>query len=69
MGLRSSGALGAMLDPDLNPWDYLATQAIVEAAGGSALIRRSKKAGKFDALFGNRALVARLARELSFTPD
>lgn len=68
-GLAISGALGAMLDPDLNPWDYLATQAIVEAAGGSALIRRSRKAGKFDALFGNRALVARLARELTFTPD
>jgi fructose-1,6-bisphosphatase/inositol monophosphatase family enzyme len=68
-GLAIEGALGAMLDPELNPWDYLATQAIVEAAGGTALIRRSKKAGKFDALFGNRALVARLARELSFAPD
>lgn len=68
-GLAIEGALGAMLEADLNPWDYLATQAIVEAAGGTALIRRSKKAGKFDALFGNRALVARLARELSFAAD
>jgi histidinol-phosphatase len=67
-GLAISGALGAMLDPALNPWDYLATQAIVEAAGGTALIRRSKKAGKFDALFGNRALVVQLARKLSFAP-
>jgi myo-inositol-1(or 4)-monophosphatase len=68
-GLVASGALGAMVDPALNPWDYLATQAIVEAAGGAAFIRHSKKVGKFDALFGNRALVQRLARELSFTPD
>jgi histidinol-phosphatase len=68
-GLAIEGALGAMLDPALNLWDYLATQAIVEAAGGTALIRRSKKAGKFDAFFGNRGLVLHLARELSFTPD
>ena len=68
-GLTIEGALGAMLEADLNPWDYLATQAIVEAAGGTMLIRRSKKAGKFDALFGNRTLVAQLARELSFVPD
>ena len=68
-GLTIEGALGAMLEADLNPWDYLATQAIVEAAGGTMLVRRSKKAGKFDALFGNQALVARLARELSFAPD
>jgi histidinol-phosphatase len=68
-GLTIEGALGAMLEADLNPWDYLPTQAIVEAAGGAVLIRRSKEAGKFDALFGNRALVARLARELSFEPD
>jgi len=68
-GLTIEGALGAMLEADLNPWDYLATQAIIEAAGGTMLIRRSRKADKFDALFGNRALVARLARELKFAPD
>jgi fructose-1,6-bisphosphatase/inositol monophosphatase family enzyme len=68
-GLTIEGALGAMIEPALNPWDIRATQAIVEAAGGTTLIRRSRKAGKFDALFGNRALVARLARELSFAAD
>jgi fructose-1,6-bisphosphatase/inositol monophosphatase family enzyme len=65
-GLTIEGALGAMVDPDLNPWDIRATQAIVEAAGGAVLLRPSRAPGKTDALFGNRALVARLARELGF---
>jgi myo-inositol-1(or 4)-monophosphatase len=63
-GLVIEGALGAMLDPALNPWDLVPTRALVEAAGGSAVILPSKSPGKFDALFGNRALVARLEREL-----
>jgi histidinol-phosphatase len=63
-GLTIEGALGAMLDPALNPWDIVPTRALIEAAGGSALIAPSQAEGKFDALFGNRALVARLAREL-----
>jgi myo-inositol-1(or 4)-monophosphatase len=63
-GLVIEGALGAMLDPALNPWDLVPTRALVEAAGGSAVILPSKSRGKFDALFGNRALVARLEREL-----
>jgi fructose-1,6-bisphosphatase/inositol monophosphatase family enzyme len=62
-GLTIEGALGAMLDPALNPWDIVPTRALIEAAGGSALIGPSQAEGKFDALFGNRALVARLARE------
>jgi fructose-1,6-bisphosphatase/inositol monophosphatase family enzyme len=66
-GLVASGALGAMLDPALNPWDIRPTQALVEAAGGAAIVRPSRMAGKLDALFGNRALVARLDRELSFS--
>lgn len=67
-GLTIEGALGAMVDPDLNPWDIRATQAIIEAAGGAIVLRPSKTKGKIDALFGNRALVARLARELDFSP-
>jgi fructose-1,6-bisphosphatase/inositol monophosphatase family enzyme len=65
-GLTIEGALGAMVDPDLNPWDIRATQAIVEAAGGAVLLRPSRAPRKTDALFGNRGLVARLARELGF---
>lgn len=65
-GLVVSGALGAMLDPALNPWDILATQVLIEEAGGAAVLRPSSVSGKVDALFGNRSLVQHLARELSF---
>jgi len=67
-GLVIEGALGAMLDPALNPWDLVPTRALVEAAGGVAIVLPSKSPGKFDALIGNRALVARLDRELGFAP-
>jgi fructose-1,6-bisphosphatase/inositol monophosphatase family enzyme len=65
-GLVISGALGAMVDPALNPWDILATQVLIEEAGGLAILRPSSVAGKIDALFGNRSLVQHLARVLSF---
>jgi myo-inositol-1(or 4)-monophosphatase len=65
-GLVISGALGAMLDPALNPWDILPTQALIEEAGGMILLRASRVPGKVDSLFGNRALVKHLAREISF---
>lgn len=65
-GLVVSGALGAMLDPGLNPWDILATQVLIEEAGGVGIFRPSSEPGKIDALFGNRSLVQNLARELSF---
>ncbi len=58
----------AMMDPALNPWEFLPTQALIEEAGGTALIFRSKVPNKVDSLFGNRALVQHLARELSFGP-
>jgi fructose-1,6-bisphosphatase/inositol monophosphatase family enzyme len=66
-GLAIEGALGAMVDPALNPWDIRATQAIAEAAGGALVFRPSKAAGKFDAVLGNRALVRRLAGELGLS--
>ncbi|WP_342349330.1 inositol monophosphatase family protein [uncultured Nitrospira sp.] len=65
-GLVISGALGAMVDPALNPWDILATQVLIEEAGGAAMLRPSKISGKVDALFGNRSLVQHLGQELSF---
>jgi histidinol-phosphatase len=61
-----SGALGAMLDPGLNPWDILATQVLIEEAGGGGIFRPSSEAGKIDAIFGNRSLVRFLAHELAF---
>ena len=66
-GLAVEGALGAVLDPALNPWDLVPTRALIEAAGGTAIVVPSKAAGKFDALLGNRALVARLDGELGFS--
>jgi myo-inositol-1(or 4)-monophosphatase len=67
-GLVISGALGAMMDPALNPWDVMPTVALIEEAGGSVVLSRSRVPGKVDSLFGNRALVQHLARELSFGP-
>ncbi|GJL53954.1 MAG: histidinol phosphate phosphatase [Nitrospirales bacterium] len=66
-GLVIRGAIDAMLDPDLNPWDVLATQVLVEEAGGAMLMRPSANDGKVDALFGNAELVQFLAQELSFS--
>jgi len=65
-GLVVSGALGAMMDPALNPWDILPTQALIEEVGGMILLRPSQVPGKVDTLFGNRALVQHIAREISF---
>ena len=61
-GLVVSGALGAMMDPALNPWDILPTQALIEEAGGKTILWPSQVPGKVDSLFGNRALVEHLAQ-------
>lgn len=65
-GLVISGALGAMMDPALNPWDILATQVLIEEAKGTILLSPSSVPGKVDALFGNQNVVKYLAGELSF---
>jgi histidinol phosphatase-like enzyme (inositol monophosphatase family) len=62
-----SGAIGAMMDPALNPWDILATQILVEEAGGTMVMRPSAVEKKVDALFGNPELVKYLSAELSFS--
>jgi hypothetical protein len=56
-----------MVDPALNPWDIRPTEALIGAAGGAAILAPSRVAGKVDALFGNRGLVADLDRELRFS--
>jgi fructose-1,6-bisphosphatase/inositol monophosphatase family enzyme len=61
------GQAGAMIDPALSPWDIRPTEALIEAAGGAAVLVPSNVPGKVDALFGNRALVAALDRELRFS--
>ncbi|HTL49723.1 MAG TPA: inositol monophosphatase family protein [Steroidobacteraceae bacterium] len=62
-----AGQVGAMIDPALNPWDIRPTEALIEAAGGTAILAPSRVAGKIDALFGNRGLVADLDRVLRFS--
>ena len=64
--LVASGAVAAMLDPTLNPWDIMATQVLIEEGGGSLLIRPSAVKDKVDALFGNPGLVKFLSEELQF---
>lgn len=61
-----NGSLGAMFDPGLNPWDILATQVLIEEAGGRMELRASSLANKVDALFGNCAIVDSIARETGF---
>ena len=63
--LVASGAVSAMLDPALNPWDVMATQVLVEEAGGTMLLRPSAVEGKVDALFGNSDLVKFLSERLA----
>lgn len=62
--LVASGAVAAMMDPTLNPWDIMATQVLIEEGGGSLFIRPSEAEGKVDALFGNTDLVKFLSTEL-----
>ncbi len=60
------GSVGAMIDPALNPWDAVATQVLVEEAGGTFVTRPSRVENKIDALFGAPKLVERLVALLHF---
>ncbi len=60
------GSVGAMVDPALNPWDAMATQVLVEEAGGTVVTRPSRVENKIDALFGAPKLVERLVSLLHF---
>lgn len=61
-----SGSVGAMIDPALNPWDVVATQVLIEEAGGTMVTRQSKMDGKVDALFGVPSIVKYLIPSLNF---
>ena len=61
-----SGAISAMLDPALNPWDFLASKVLVEEAGGSMLICPSTITNKVDILFGSSETVKELAKLVDF---
>jgi histidinol-phosphatase len=55
-----AGAIDAMVDLDLNPWDMAATQICVTEAGGACRITPERN-GKRGLVFGAPALVDRLA--------
>ena len=61
-----SGAVSAMYDPALNPWDALATQVLVEEAGGTMIMRPSTVPHKIDVLFGTPAIVEELRKLVDF---
>tara|TARA_Y100001968_G_scaffold302103_1_gene315035 strand:- start:739 stop:1569 length:831 start_codon:yes stop_codon:yes gene_type:complete len=60
------GAVGAMVDPALAPWDLVASTALVRAAGGTVFTRQSKLAGHTDAILGRPDLVTALSLELGW---
>lgn len=64
--LVASGAVSAMFDPALNPWDVMATQVLVEEAGGKMVIRPSQVPEKLDVLFGSPAIVQQLVQLTNF---
>ena len=61
-----NGSVGAMIDPALNAWDAVATQVLVEEAGGMVVTRPSRAENKIDVLFGAPMLVERLVSLLHF---
>jgi len=54
-----AGAVDAMVDFDLNPWDAAATQILVAEAGGAFELLRQPN-GKLGIVFGSAALVEQL---------
>jgi histidinol phosphatase-like enzyme (inositol monophosphatase family) len=54
-----SGAVEAMVDFDLNPWDAAATQCLVPAAGGRC-VTRTQPNGKLGLVFGSPPMVDQL---------
>ena len=54
-----TGAVDAMVDMDLNPWDAAATQILIQEAGGSC-VTRERPGDKLDLIFGSPALVEEL---------
>ena len=64
MALR--GGVGAVVDPGLSPWDFAASRALIEAAGGSFWSRPSTLAGSTDVILGRPDLVEQLRAELDW---
>jgi histidinol phosphatase-like enzyme (inositol monophosphatase family) len=63
-----AGAVDAMVDLHLNPWDVAATQLLVPEAGGRCLTFDYPGPGKLGLVFGSPALVEELAGFLEAKP-
>ena len=60
------GGVGAVVDPGLSPWDFAATRALVEGAGGSVWMRPSQLEGSTDLILGKPRLVEQLRDQLGW---
>ena len=72
-GLTVEGALGAMVDFGLKPWDVAATEVIVREAGGAfeTLARRQRSPGQppsVDVVFGKPSIVHWLMAQIAQAP-
>ena len=56
-----SGAVDAMVDCDLNPWDAAVTRVLTAEAGGVCWQRQREQGQKIDLLFGNPDTVGRIS--------
>jgi myo-inositol-1(or 4)-monophosphatase len=63
-GLVLSGAVDAMVDLDLNPWDIAATRVLIKEAGGACALTPERN-GKSGIVFGAPKLVDEIASLLS----
>jgi len=61
-----AGAVDAMLEAALGPWDVRATQVLVTEAGGAYRARPSRVEGRIDIVFGSPVLVDRIAELAGF---
>ncbi len=55
-----SGAVDAMVDCDLNPWDAAVTRVLAAEAGGVCWQREREQGRKIDLLFGNPDVVGQI---------
>ncbi len=61
-----AGAVDALVDPGLSPWDVRATEILIAEAGGACRLRPSRLEGKVDLLCGSPALVNEIADLIGF---
>ena len=69
--MTARGALDATLESWLNTWDVMATEVLIEEAGGAFLLRHCRAQpddGRLalDTLFGSPPLVEKIARLIEF---